>query len=175
MALKEGRKDVSWGFRNPADGWHTVAFQEGIQLAINEKSGKESLRIPMAVDEGSDDDGCRVTAFINTRDENREPYKQADQNIADIITNAGLFEAFSKKFADADSWLDKRIIDAMALKLPGTFVMIETKVQKDQNGNDRCNVMGWAPKGTKKEPKKPVDKKAEKKSAETKVDTGSDW
>lgn len=165
MALKEGRKDVSWGFRNPADGWHTFSFQEGIQLSINEKTGKESLRVPMAVEEGSDDDGCRVTAFINTHNENREPYKQAEQNIADIITNAGLFEAFSAKFADADSWLDKRIIDAMALKLPGVQVMAETKVQKDQSGNDRCNVMGWAPKGTKKEPKKGAAVKAEKKAA----------
>jgi len=153
MALTKGRENVSWGFRNPSNGWHTVAFQEGVQLRINENSGKESLQIPMIVDEGSEDDGCRVTAFINTRNENKEIYKGAEQQIADIITNAGLYDAFSSKFADVDSWLDTRVIEALKLKLMGKFVMVETRLGKDQNGNERCNVQGWAPQGTKKEKK----------------------
>uniref|UniRef100_A0A6H1ZFY5 Uncharacterized protein n=1 Tax=viral metagenome TaxID=1070528 RepID=A0A6H1ZFY5_9ZZZZ len=173
MALTKGTENVSWGFRNPADGWHTVSFQEGIALKVNETSGKESLMVPLAVDEGSEDDGCKVTAFINTRDENRQPYKSVEKQIGDILTNAGLFDGFAKKFADADSYLDNKIIDAMKIKLPGTFVMVETRMSKDNKGNDRCNIQGWAPKGTAKEAKKVG--KAEKKGAETKVDAGSDW
>jgi hypothetical protein len=174
MALVKGRENVSWGFRNPADGWHTCAFQEGVQLRVNEISGKESLQIPLAVDEGGEDDGCKVSVFINTRDENREPYKQVDQNIADILANAGLAEAFATKFKDADTYLDPKIIDALKLKLPGVFVMVETKMGKDQKGGDRCNIVGWAPKGTKHEAKIKVDKKDGKKSAAS-VDSGADW
>jgi hypothetical protein len=174
MALIKGRENVSWGFRNPVDGWHTVTFQEGINLKVNETSGKESLYIPLAVDEGSEDDGCKLGTFINTRDENGQLYKNAEQNIADVITNAGLFEKFSTQFKDATSWLDERIITALKLRLIGLQVMVETRVQKDQKGNDRCNVMGWAPKGTVKEAKKAPVAKAEKKSAAA-ADAGSDW
>jgi hypothetical protein len=173
MALTKGTENVSWGFRNPADGWHTVVFQEGIALKVNETSGKESLMIPMAVDEGSEDDGCKVTTFVNTKDENRQPYKSVEKQIGDILTNAGLFDGFAKKFADLDSYLDNKIIDAMKIKLPGTFVMVETRMSKDNKGNDRCNVVGWALKGTAKEAKPKPDKKTVK--AETKVDAGSDW
>ncbi len=173
--LTKGTENVSWGFRNPADGWHTVVFQEGISLKINETSGKESLFFPLTVDESSEDDGCKVGTFINTRDENREPYKSVEKQIGDILTNAGLYDSFAKKFADAASYLDTKIIDAMKIKLPGTFVMVETRMSKDNKGNDRCNVQGWAPKGTAKEAKKVVDKGKGKAAAETKVDTGADW
>jgi hypothetical protein len=175
MALVKGRENVSWGFRNPADGWHTCVFQEGVQLRVNETSGKESLQIPLAVDEGSDDDGCKVSVFINTRDENREPYKQVDQNIADILANAGLAEAFNAKFKDADTYLDAKIIDALKLKLPGVFVMVETKMGKDQKGGDRCNIVGWAPKGTKHEAKTKVEGKKESKKGGATTDAGADW
>ena len=172
MALTKGTENVSWGFRNPVDGWHTVSFQEGINLKVNETSGKESLYIPLTVDEGSDDDGCKLGTFINTRDENKQPYKSVEKQLGDVVTNAGMFDNLTKKFADADSYLDSRIIDTLKIKLPGTFVMVETRMTKDQKGNDRCNVVGWAPKGTVKEAKKPVEKKAGK---EAKTDAGSDW
>jgi hypothetical protein len=172
MALTKGTENVSWGFRNPADGWHTVVFGEGMALKVNETSGKESLMIPMTVDEGSEDDGCKVTAFINTRDENKQPYKSVEKQLADIITNAGMFDTFAKNFADADSYLDPRVIAAMIIKMQGKPVMIETRVSKDQKGNDRCNVQGWSPKGTVKEAKKPVAAKADKKAAAA---SGEDW
>jgi hypothetical protein len=172
MALTKGTENVSWGFRNPVDGWHTAVFQEGINLKVNEGSGKESLYVPLAIDEGSEDDGCKIGTFVNTRDENRQPYKSVEKQIGDILTNAGQFDAFAKKFADADSYLDARVIDAMKLKLPGVFVMVETRMEKDGKGNDRCNIKGWAPKGTAKEAKKVPEKKAGK---EAKTDAGSDW
>lgn len=172
MALTKGTENVSWGFRNPVDGWHTVAFQDGIALRVNENSGKESLSLPMVVDEGTDDDGCKVTAFINTRDENGKPYKSVEKQIGDIITNAGMFDSFVKNFPDVESWLDPKVISALIIKLPTKQVMIETRVSKDQKGNDRCNIQGWAPKGTPKEVKKPAEAKAAKK---TSTDAGSDW
>jgi hypothetical protein len=176
MALQKGTENVSWGFRNPADGWHTAVFQEGINLKVNESSGKESLFVPLAIDEGSEDDGCKVAAFINTVDETRTPYKSADKNIADVITNAGMYDAFSKKFADATTWLDAKIIEAMKIRLPGTFVQVETKMGKDQNGKDRCNIVGWAPKGTTHEAKKGAAKKEKAPAADAaKADTGSEW
>jgi hypothetical protein len=170
--LTKGTENVSWGFRNPADGWHTVVFQEGINLKVNETSGKESLYIPLTVDEGSEDDGCKLGTFINTRDENKEAYKSVEKQIGDVLTNSGMYDSFAKKFADASSYLDQRIIDALKIKLPGTFVMVETRMTKDQKGNDRCNVVGWAPKGTAKEAKPKGEKKAK---AETKADSGSEW
>jgi hypothetical protein len=171
MALQKGTENVSWGFRNPSNGWHTAVFQEGANLKVNEVSGKESLFLPLMIDEGSEDDGCKVAAFINTRDENRALYKNVDKNIADVVTNAGLYDAFAAKFKDLDTWLDQRVIEALKLKLLGQFVMIETKMAKDQNGNDRCQIIGWAPKGTAKE-KKAAGKTADKKAtAATTVST----
>lgn len=170
MALTKGRENVSWGFKNPSDGWHRVAFQEGVNLKVKD-NGKESLYIPMVVDEGSAEDGIKVGVFINTRDENGQPYKSVDQQIADIITNAGLFDMFSKKFEDATTWLDPRIIEALKLKLLGNFVQIECETQV-REGKEYCNVKGWAPKDTKHEPKKASEKKADKKADKT---TDPDW
>jgi hypothetical protein len=173
MALVKGTENATWGFRNPADGWHTVKFAEGVSLKVNETSGKESLYIPMVVDEGSEDDGIKIGTFVNTRDENRQFYKNAEKNVADIVTNAGLYDAFATKFSDAESWLDGRIIEALKLKLIDVFVMVETKTGTDNKGNQRCNVVGWAPKGTAKEKKATPD--TGKKKETKKLDTGSDW
>lgn len=173
--LTKGTENVSWGFRNPVDGWHTAVFQEGINLKVNEASGKESLYIPLAIDEGSEDDGCKVGTFVNTRDENREPYKTVEKQIGDILTNAGLYDAFATKFKDVASYLDTKVIEAMKIKLPGTFIMVETRIEKDNKGNDRCNIKGWAPKGTVKEKKAAGKGKADKASTAATTEAGSDW
>jgi hypothetical protein len=160
----QGRENVSYGFSNPTDGFHRVAIQDGCKLSVNETSGKESFMIPMKVDEGSPDDGSTVNHFINTRDENGQPYKNAEQNIADLLVNVGLAEAFAKKFPGNISELDPKVIEALLLKLPGNFLMIETKISKDNKGNDRCNVRGiYKPtfKPEEKGGKKPAAPKAE--------------
>jgi hypothetical protein len=168
----QGRENVTYGFSNPSDGFHRVAIQDGAKLSVNENSGKESFMIPMKVDEGSADDGCTVNHFINTRDENGQPYKNAEQNIADLLVNVGLADAFSKKFPGNISELDPKVIEALILKLPGNFLVVETKTTKDNKGNDRCNVRGVF-KPTYK-PEEKGGKKAATKAAEPATGSGKD-
>lgn len=165
----QGRENASWGFRVPKDGWHTVVMNEGINLAVNESSGKESLYFPFTVAEGSEDDGAKSGAFVNTRDENHQPYKQVEQQIADVILNVGLAEGFEKTFPGDVSYIDSKVIDMIKIKVPGCYCDVELK-STTKDGKTRTNVITWAKQGAMYG--KGVDKAATKKPAEKSGDKG---
>ena len=146
MALLKGRENASWDFAFPGDGFHRAIFQEGVTLKVNENSGKESLMVPMMIEEDGEDNGVKVSAFINTRDENQVVYKQTEQQIADVIVNAKLYDAFVEKYPDETSWLSPRIIEALKIALPMKPVGIRTKVEASgkDGSQKRCNVKEWA-------------------------------
>jgi hypothetical protein len=170
----QGREYASWGFRIPTDGWHTVCFSEGINLKINESTGKESLYIPFAINEGSEDDGIKGGSFINTLDENRTPYKQVEQQIADVVLNAGLADGFEKAFPGDVSFLNPKVIEMIKIKLPGCYCDVELNTKKDKNDKDRTNVITWAKVGTKYGKTKVTSKK-EKVDPQANLDGGGKW
>lgn len=139
---EKGTVGTSFGFTAPEDGWHVAVIQEGLNLKVNENSGKESFYIPMQIEEDGDDNGKKVAMFINTRDENGSPYKSVEKRFADIIANLGLEEAFNKKFPGDVSYLDNPVIDAMKIKLPGNMLQIKT-----QSKDNRVNIVAIDIKG----------------------------
>ena len=171
---EKGQTNVTLGFSAPADGWHKVAAQEGINLKVNESSGKESLFIPMIIDEDGEDTGKKVALFINTRDENHSPYKSVEKQIANVLANFGLEEQFEKKFPGDVSYLDNRVIDAIKIKLPGCYAQVQTRTEKDSKGAQRVNIVALNIIGGAVPAPAGGAKPATKKAAAT-GDDGSDW
>lgn len=139
----QGRENASWGYRDPSEGWHSCVIKEGINEKVNETSGKSSLFVPLAIQEGSEQDGIPIAIFVNTFDENKQPYKFAEQQIADIVFNAGMGDALDKQFPGDVSYLNSRVIDFIKIKLPGSVVDVEVKKVKGKDG-DRFVVNGIA-------------------------------
>lgn len=139
---EKGQVGATMGYSNPADGWHTVCVQEGLNLKVNEKSGKESFYVPLMVDEEGEDAGKKIAIFLNTRDENRVPYKSVEKQFANLLANLKLEEAFNTKFPGDVSYIDNPVIEAMKIKLPGQFMMVKVKVDKDRAQIIQLDVVG---------------------------------
>jgi hypothetical protein len=142
-----GTEGAKVGFTPAADGWHVLVAQEGLNLSVNTNSGKESFMIPFAIEEDSEDNGKRAAFFINTRDENQKPYKSVEKVMGDLLKNMKLEEAFVAKFPNNEV-IDPPVIEALKIKLPGTYVQGYLKTTKDLKGNDRTNISQWWPMGS---------------------------
>ena len=168
-----GQVGAMVGFSAPADGWHRVAVQDGINLSVNEGSQKESLMVPFAIDEDGEDSGKRVTLFINTRDENKVPYKSVGNVIGNLLINLKMDKAFAAAFPDGTDILDPKVIEALKIKLAGKFMYLRTKVGKDLHGNDRVNIAQMQTEDFR--PEAPKAAKAAAPKAETQAASPLGW
>lgn len=129
------RETAEWGFRIPTPGWHTVQFQEGIEILTNEATGKKSLIIPTVIDEESDDAGIKLSIFA--------PVGQdfGEQKVADVLSVTELYDAFEKKFPGDVSVFQADFIEGLKIKLPGKFAKMKVEASKD---GKYSNVIGVA-------------------------------
>ena len=104
-----------------------AVVQEGLNLKVNETSGKESFFIPFQIEDNDEDNGKKVGMFVNTRQEDGSPYKSVEKVFANVLANLGMEEAFNEKFPGDVSYLDNKVIEAMKIKLPGKVCQIKTK------------------------------------------------
>lgn len=167
----KGTVGATIGFSAPNDGWHNAVIQEGLNLHVNETSGKESFMVPFMI-EGDDDEGKRVTLFINTRNEKKEPYKKVEENFGDLVVNLKLKDEIEKKFADAESFLETRVIEALKIKLPG--MPIKIFIETDKNGKQNIRKLNTIDADVSSDTKpKAAAKPATKPAAQ--ADGGNDW
>ena len=131
---KAPRENPNYEFQPPAEGWHTVCVLEGIDWTIKDDV-KNSLRIPLAIDEGGEDDGKQVSFFCPYRDKKSGSVSTfGEQKLLDMIGATGLWEQFSEKFPPNDevNYLTiEKAITALKLKLPGRFCQIRVKVDPE--------------------------------------------
>jgi len=127
----KGRENADWGFRVPTPGWHSVVVLEGVDVLTNEKSGKQSLMIPLNIEEGSADDGIRVSIFCPYKDENGDYSEFGEQKAADFLQAIGLAEKFEEKFPGDISLFDTEPLNALKLKLPGRPAKVKLELSSD--------------------------------------------
>lgn len=154
------REEANWGFRVPTEGWHVVTISEGIDITVNEKSGKQSLMIPAVIAEGSEDDGIKVTIFCPYKDASGDLSAFGEQKAADVLNAVGLFDKFEEAFPGDISLFDPEVIEAIKLKLPGTFCKMDIQI------NDKyANIMGVTKVNADTSDKKSKGKSAAKTEA----------
>ncbi len=126
----KGRDQADWGFRVATPGWHTVSFQEGIDIFTNATSGKQSVTIPMTIDEGGSDDGIKLTVFCPYKDDNGDYSQFGEQKVADCLSAAGLYEKFEERFPGDISLFESQVLEAIKVKLPGCFAKVKLELDK---------------------------------------------
>jgi hypothetical protein len=140
MRAKE-RTSAEWGFRVPTPGWHQVCFQEGIDVLTNANSGKQSVMVPASIDEGSADDGIRVSVFCPYKDDQGAYSEFGEQKLADILSAVGLFGKFEEMYPGDTSLFEPEILDKVKIKLPGLFCKVKLELSTD---GKYSNVVGIA-------------------------------
>ncbi len=170
---EKGQVGATMGFSAPADGWHKAVVQEGINLKVNEASGKESCYIPLMIESDDEDNGKKVALFVNTRQEDGNPYKSVDKVFANILANLGLEDAFNKKFPGDVSYLDAPVIEAMKIKLPGSSCQIKVTTKDGKTNIVQLDVYGADHSRDAK--KAPTAAKASGSGGAAKTDAKLDW
>jgi len=137
----QGKEHSEQGFKIPADGWHIVEFQEGIDFLPgkggegiwqDEKDGHKAYKFPAKVnDENDPDNGADVTQIAAV--------PKGEQHVANILAAVGLFEAFEIKFPGDISVFDNAPMSGIKVKLPGKSCMIRTEI--DKNGKSQTREM----------------------------------
>lgn len=136
------REGADWGFRVPTPGWHTVCFQEGIDLYTNEASGKQSVTIPSVIDEGGADDGIKLTIFCPYKDDSGGFSAFGEQKLADILSATGLYDKFEEKYPGDISLFEAHILEAVKLKLPECFCKMKVELSKDGKYSNVVGIVG---------------------------------
>lgn len=159
------RESADWGFRVPTEGLHIVCIAEGVDILTNANSGKQSLMIPAIITEGGEDDGIKVTVFCPYKDAEGNFSEFGEQKAADVLNAVGMYEKFEEKFPGDTSLFDVPVVEAMKLKLPGTFCKMDIKLSSD---GKYTNVMGVC----KVDASMPDKKVAKKETTKGKADSG---
>jgi hypothetical protein len=144
----KGRENPQYGFQNPSPGWHRMVIQEGIdfykkdgEVVLNDKGNKRII-INMAVD-GGEEDGRRVSHWIGFGTEFGE------QQVADLLVVTGLAKKFEEKFPGEVSLFDPKVYQAIVMKLPGQFLMVNVTHRKGKDDTVNANVFELAKIGAK--------------------------
>ncbi len=128
-----GQNDADWkGFQNPAPGWHDFEIQEGIEIHINEKDQKQSLKVPFMVvdDENNEQNGATVLKFFPM------DLDFGEKMFCDLLVCAGIATEIEDEFPEEDSNVfDEEVIQFAQLKLPGNVVRLKTSIRKVTNDN----------------------------------------
>ena len=173
----QGQQNADWGYQAPAPGWYLMNFIDGVEEIKKEDGDKVrmSLKVPLqAVESYPDGEAAdfKMSVFVPLTEESDKGIAFAKKKMADILVNAGIWEAFEKQYPGKDvSILDKRIIEASKLKLPNKQVMvkIEETVSKKDN-KTYTNIVRLAPRGFKPEKEEKAGKtKAAAPAAATKA------
>ena len=164
----QGKSNADWGFQNPVPGWHMVEYQEGIGPFMKDgepqfdKKGAAQFIISATIKD-DDDAGKRTSKFISKND-------RGEQDVMDIIENAGLGEHFAKMFPGDVSIFEPAPWQELIKQLPGRFSQQNLEINK----KGYVNIIGLLPVGVKP----PEDKKGGDK-AKAEGGTGSapasDW
>ncbi len=148
----KGDANADFGFKVVSDGYHKAYFTDGIDIKLNEASGKTSVWLPLIID-GGEDDGAKITMFLPYKDEKNF----GEQRLANVLSKAGLFAMFEEKFPGDVSLFDTKVFDLIKLKLNGKFVKIKVERSKDGKNANIANmytvdaVIDDKPKGSAKE------------------------
>jgi len=180
----QGEKNADWGFQAPADGWYLMQFMGDIKESVKEVDGEKriSLQMPLkAIESFPDGDATafQMSIFIPLSGETDQAIGFAKKKMAQVLANAGLYEAFEKRYPGDISILDQRIIEGVKMKLPDKQVMvkIETKESKKDKTKVYTNIVALSPRDFKPEvADKPKKEKASKeKPAAAPAEKDDDW
>ena len=150
------REGADWGFRVPTPGWHTVCFQEGVDLFTNETSGKQSVTVPAVIDEGGADDGIRLTVFCPYKDDTGGFSAFGEQKLADVLSAVNLFDKFEEKFPGDVSLFEAHILEAVKIKVPGCFAKMKVELSKDSKYSNIVGIAGMKADTAAVKPEKPA-------------------
>ena len=131
---------VLMGFKTVSDGWHVAKFQSGIDYLPAGKDkeglwqddkGNKALKLPCLVDDVDDPDHeGQINIVINTG--------SGQKSMAGILLCVGLWDAVQKRYPGKDvTVFDAPVIEGIKVKLPGTYCMIKTEVDRNNNARPR--------------------------------------
>jgi len=140
IKLEDTGKDVlDLDFETPEAGVSICQIEEGIQLYVNENSGKTSLRIPMvidAVEEGPEGNvGLKFSHFIPIETE------WGEKQVAGILSITGLMGICNEKFGRKADCMSEQFINFIKLKLPDKFIKVHHDVRVDNKGKERATIV----------------------------------
>lgn len=138
-----GKSNADWGFQNPAPGWHTVEYQEGIgqqmkdgEPQYNDKGEAKYIIKAKIVD---DDDAGKFTTVFAAKN------ARGEQTVMDVLENAGLGDHFAKMFPGDVSIFEPAPWQEVQKQLPGRF----TQQLLEENKSGFMNIKGLMPVGVK--------------------------
>jgi hypothetical protein len=153
MQIDTGQDKFELGFEIPEPGKYLFQISEGIDLFINENSGKTSLKIPTKIVEPINGDagsvGMTVTHFapIETT--------YGEKQICSLLTITGLAPYFEGKFSDDTKFTYQKFIDTIKLKLPDKYFKGEIEVFENNKGRKNASFKSWHKAGKQKTISKP--------------------
>jgi hypothetical protein len=137
-----GSENASWGFTVPDTGDYNIVFLDEAGTAKNESTGKESFRLPIAI-EGGAFDGVKQTIFIPLSSDNPDFSRR---KLGDILHCTGLAAEFEKSVPDTVDILSPKVLLKIASKVIGKRATVHgTKSQQTQGkyaGQDQFNIDG---------------------------------
>jgi hypothetical protein len=164
MKIDTGKNEFELGYQVPEPGEYLFQVDEGIDLFINENTGKTSLKIPTKIVEQIDGDegsvGRKVIHFAPIET------SEGEKQICSLLTITGLAPYFEEKFPGDTEFTDQKFIDTMKLKLPEKY--FKGKIEVFENNKGRKNA-------SFKSMKKAGGQKLVPKPTSTESEGGEDW
>lgn len=178
MEFQKPEKDnMDLGFANVAPGNYIWQINEGIDLLRKEDSEGITLMIPLINDQVLNGDGdtaasgSKAVLFFVLITKEGKSNKFGEDQLNNIIYYAGLGEAFAKKFKGKIDPTSQSFVDALKLKLPGTFIQATHDIKPDIKKVDRMNFTNF---GTVSKKKAPIPKADSDEGADP-SDSNEDW
>ena len=164
MKINTGENKFELGYQVPEPGEYLFQVHEGIDLFVNENSGKTSLKIPTKIVEPIDGDegsvGMAVTHFVPIET------TYGEKQICSLLTITGMAPYFEEKFSDDTKFTDQKFVDTIKLKLPDKYFKGEIEVFENNKGRKNASFKSWHKAGGQKTVSKPVP---------TDSEDGEDW
>jgi hypothetical protein len=164
MQIDTGKDKFELGFEIPEPGKYLFKVDEGIDLFMNENSGKTSLKIPAIIEECINGDeasiGMKVIHFVPIET------KFGEKQICNLLSIVGLASYFEDKFDNDTKFTDQKFIDVIKLKLPDKYFKGEIDFFENKKGQKNARFKKWAKAGGQKTISKP---------SSTEPDGGEDW
>ncbi len=164
MKIDTGKNEFELGYQVPEPGKYLFQVDEGIDLFVNENSGKTSLKIPTKIvepingDEGSV--GMTVTHFAPVET------TYGEKQVCSLLTITGLAPYFEDKFPNDTKFTEQKFVDTIKLKLPDKYFKGEIEVFENNKGRKNASFKSWHKAGGQKTISKAVSKESE---------GGEDW